>query len=129
MILRPHHLLCMKFFIGEGYSNDFTKNMSNVISKIKEDPDCKIVLKSSKDVICEHCHYHGEFFCDSNEKVSRYDENVLEICGFESNVEYKFSFLNYTVNKNIIEKKILSSICSDCSWYSICSELKTHHFR
>ena len=42
--LRPHHALCVRFFEGKGYSEDFTKNMYSVIEKLNNDPVIKIVF-------------------------------------------------------------------------------------
>ena len=34
-LIRPHHLLCMRYFQGCGYSDEFTENMRYVISNLK----------------------------------------------------------------------------------------------
>ncbi|HEZ7990826.1 MAG TPA: hypothetical protein RWO66_07705 [Ruminococcus sp.] len=35
IFLRPHHGLCIGFFEGKGYSDEFTANMSAVIEKLQ----------------------------------------------------------------------------------------------
>ena len=36
ILLRPHHVLCMHGFIGNGYTEEFAENMYSVIRQIKE---------------------------------------------------------------------------------------------
>lgn len=34
--IRPHHILCMKAYIGKGYSQKFNENMEKIIKTLKE---------------------------------------------------------------------------------------------
>lgn len=38
-LIRPHHMLCMQFFEGKGYSDGFVASMAAIKEKLeKEDP-------------------------------------------------------------------------------------------
>jgi len=49
--LRGHHLICLNFFKGEGYSEDF---ISNIHSVIGED---NIEIVQGPDDVCAWCPY------------------------------------------------------------------------
>jgi hypothetical protein len=53
--LRPHHLLCIRNFIGKGYSKDFVDNMKSLINTLEENPNQKVLIKSGLDDICKKC--------------------------------------------------------------------------
>lgn len=120
--IRPHHLLCMCFFEGKGYSKEFTKNMQYIIDNLKL--TTKITLSDNTDCICQKCPYNLSGKCKSFEKVKNYDEAVLKMCLLKTNTEYSFEFLNKVVKNEIIEKNDLQSVCRDCQWYSVCSNKK-----
>lgn len=83
--IRAHHGLCIGFFEGKGYSDDFTSNMSKMISLLEENPNVRII--DNTDEICKACPHDCCGVCASAEKVSRYDNAVLELCGIESGTE------------------------------------------
>ena len=41
--IRAHHLLCTENFVGEGYSDDFSKNMTRVLKELTENPKVKLL--------------------------------------------------------------------------------------
>jgi len=70
--LRPHHLLCMRLFKGEGYSEKFTSNMQSCINVLTKDSSQRFVLVGGYDDICLHCpNLNDENQC------SQGNENVL----------------------------------------------------
>lgn len=117
--LRPHHLLCLHFFEGKGYSNEFTANMTSVKSAL-EQLDPRIELVRSGDIICGSCPNNINGVCSSDEKVSRYDEAVLSLCGIDTDNELSFSSLQSIVLEKIIYPHRLQEVCGDCQWSCIC---------
>ncbi len=118
LMLRPHHLLCTKFFEGKGYSDSFTENMYKVISYLETDSEIKLITK--RDIICSECPEK----CTSG-KALDYDRKVLEYCKLDENKIYRYNQLRNTVKSGILEKNLLSEVCGDCQWYRICSKTKT----
>lgn len=118
--LRAHHGLCIQFFKGKGYSDDFIENMTNVIKKLNDNPPITIVTKD--DIICKICPNLNEGVCLSENKVNNIDKKVMDICNISKNeVMLAKDYLKLVYDK-IISKGMIEQICSDCQWISICSE-------
>lgn len=47
--LRGHHLICLNFFRGEGYSEDFIRNIYDIIGKEK------VEVVAGPDEVCKKC--------------------------------------------------------------------------
>ncbi|MDE7279668.1 MAG: DUF1284 domain-containing protein [Oscillospiraceae bacterium] len=119
--LRPHHLLCMNFFRGYGYSDDFTANMSEVIAELNSS-DPMVRLSADTDIVCRKCPHNKEGRCDTYEKVLRYDIAVLELLGLRENYTAHWSELKKAAQEKIISVGKLDKICSDCAWFYICGK-------
>lgn len=120
-LLRPHHLLCTEFFRGYGYSDEFSANMSKVISMMNTD-DPTVTLTADTDIICRKCPHNKDGICDSCEKVCRYDLAVLELLDIQKGDTAVWSELKRAAREKIIAAKKLSRICVDCQWFYICGK-------
>ena len=60
--IRAHHLLCTENFVGEGYSDEFSKNMTRVLKDSWEDIKklaCDIIFsKNRREEICGECQWN-----------------------------------------------------------------------
>ncbi len=119
--LRPHHGLCTAFFEGKGYSGDFVRNMADVIEMLETD-DPEIILTVGEDIICANCPNNRTHICESSDKVARYDNAVLEMCGLSAGDIVRRSDFRDTVFHRIISAGRLSEVCGDCQWFYICGE-------
>lgn len=119
--LRPHHALCIRFFEGKGYSEDFVRNMTEIIFLLGSD-DPQVTPTIGADIICAACPNNTNGKCSTEEKVSRYDKSVTELCAVPSGETLRWSELSDIVFRNIIAAGRLSEICADCCWYGICSQ-------
>ncbi|MGN0696045.1 MAG: DUF1284 domain-containing protein [Oscillospiraceae bacterium] len=118
--LRPHHGMCIAFFRGKGYDEDFTENMTDIIGMLnREDP--YITLTVSEDIICGKCPHNNEHCCDSCDKVSSYDNRALTLCGLSEGDTLPYSEFAGLVQDNILSAGKRSHICGDCCWNGICS--------
>lgn len=117
--IRPHHLLCINFFVGKGYSNDFTKNMYNVIKQLQQNP--KIKIHTNADTLCSKCPHNKLNICDDNSKVLDYDAKTLSLLNLNFDDQISWNDAQKLVSNNILEKDLLKNICGDCKWFSICS--------
>jgi len=43
LLLRPHHINCIFFYKGIGYSKDFIEGMDNILNLVKKEPNTKIL--------------------------------------------------------------------------------------
>lgn len=117
--IRPHHGLCAEFFVGKGYSEEFTENMAATLKVLSEN-NPKIVPKKDTDLICGHCPNNVCGNCASSEKVLRYDKRVLELCGIAEGTALFWEEYRRLLREKIIGAGRLREICGDCQWFPIC---------
>ena len=48
--IRPHHLVCVCFFRGKGYSEEFVANMTETVGRLKASSDGDTIGFSLKDL-------------------------------------------------------------------------------
>ncbi|RKM60348.1 DUF1284 domain-containing protein [Butyrivibrio sp. CB08] len=119
-MLRPHHGMCFQFYEGKGYSEDFTDHMGRIIREMEADPTQQVMLKVETDIVCENCPNNEGGKCTTQDKVKRYDEEVLKACGLEDRDEIPYADFITLVHDKIIKTGLRSDICGDCSWDYIC---------
>lgn len=120
--IRAHHLLCTRNFVGEGYSDDFSKNMTDIIRELKKNPEVQLLV--DLDDICKYCPENLGFKCKSDEKVKSYDEKVLEILGLSKDEIYSWKDINKACCDIIFSKDRREEICKDCQWNDLCKEIE-----
>ena len=119
MKLRPHHLLCTRFYSGHGYSEGFNLKMQAVLTKLKNGEQFTLTLGS--DDLCESCPNLSDGICRTQEKVSRYDTQTLLRLGLSDG-----DTLDPARTKELTDKKIFqvpnvfAAICGDCEWQALC---------
>ena len=96
--LRPHHGLCIRFFVEKGYSPEFTENMKKVIAEL-ESGDPVLTLCTGADVICRACTNNICGTCRDGEKVAAFDNALMDLCGLEEGQEIRWSELTDRVRK------------------------------
>ena len=119
MNVRPHHGLCGEFFQGKGYSGEFVENMSAVLDRLNSS-DPLVTLTVGTDRICCRCPHSKGGVCETVEKVTRYDNAVLELCGLSDGDVLRWREFRNMVRKKIISPGLLSEVCGDCIWFYIC---------
>lgn len=100
--LRPHHLLCVQKFAGEGYSEEFVENMAAVVGRIQRGAPAEIV--DGRDDICAACNEE----CDE-ERVRQRDEAVLKALQEES----------FAAAVALPEEERMR-VCAGCDWFELC---------
>ncbi len=121
--LRPHHVLCLNYFIGKGYSGEFVENMFNIKYLLCQKPDEKIVIHRGIDCICAACPNNLGTVCRTQGKVAHYDAEVAETCGFTEETPVLWSECERLVLEKIIRAPgVRKKICFDCLWKTICQQ-------
>lgn len=119
--LRPHHGLCLHYFRGEGYSEEFIKNMQSIVDELHTNPT--ILLVSGADSVCRTCPNRiGETNCACDAKVLHYDQKVLELCDLTISSTLTWNELEKKVHQHILSQNLRESICGDCSWNQLCTD-------
>lgn len=117
--LRPHHGMCLAFFIGKGYSEGFSAHMEKMLKEFQKNIPVRLVVHT--DEICSACPNNEKSVCNSTEKVEAYDRKVLEICGISEGAELDFLEFAGIIQEKIINTGLRDRICGDCQWNEICS--------
>ncbi len=119
--LRPHHGLCLRFFEGKGYSDEFVGNMSKVKNELAES-DPLITLTAMDDIICESCPERLSGHCAASGKAALYDRRVTEMLKTDFITVLKWSDFYRRAYEEIILSGRLREICADCKWFALCAD-------
>jgi hypothetical protein len=120
LILRGHHLLCLKGFQGYGYDDNFVENMTEVNSKRKMNTTT-ISLTNSPDDICKACPNLKDDLCEDehqNSRIISMDNEVLK--KFNISREYNAVELFDKINELFDCEESVSKICFNCKWHEEC---------
>ena len=120
LVLRGHHLLCLKGFQGYGYDEDFVENMIEVNSQRKLDTTT-VSLTNEADDLCEHCPNLKNNLCkDSthNETIRKMDDEVLK--KIDPSIEYDSVKLFEKIDEIFTNEESVSNICFNCMWHEKC---------
>lgn len=121
MKIRPHHLLCLPNFIGKGYDNAFAANMAQ--KKAQLEAEDIFTLAALCDDICAACPNRSGEWCETQEKVTRYDGAVTRALELTAGDTYSYAALQQRVAAEIFDQGRLQDICGDCEWFSLCEEI------
>ena len=116
--LRPHHGMCMAYFIGQGYSDGFTAHMAELLSGLG--PDSPVRLTVGTDAVSGACPNNKGGTCDKPERVAGYDRAVLTACGLEEGTVLPFGQFTALVQARILGAGRRAQICGNCQWNGIC---------
>lgn len=126
--VRPHHILCIRAYQGNGYSKEFSINMESIIKEIKAynsflnvnnlDYELnKVEIVFNTDSICEKCpNKLGENICYTQEKVKLLDLKIIRYFNIKEGI-HNYKELEKMVYDNMTED-VFNDICGECSWYN-----------
>ena len=120
LILRGHHLLCLKGFQGYGYSEEFTENMIEINTKRKSE-GMTIHLTNSPDDICKSCPNLKNGLCEDelqNNRIVSMDNEVLK--KLDASNDYDAIELFEKIDIIFNTKENVSKICFNCMWHDKC---------
>jgi hypothetical protein len=114
--LRGHHLICLNFFRGEGYSDDFIKNIYSVIGR----ENMEIV--EGPDDICARCPYLEDDRCVSveytDEMIMQQDREALLLLKFEPGMMVDWRTISDKLPEILKEWK--AKYCKSCGYRKVC---------
>ena len=119
--LRPHHLLCLPRFRGEGYSPEFIEKAKE-ISELLQEPDTTLILVDGPDDLCEKCPVMQECTYGEVHKLARdLDSIVLDAIGLKLHEEIKAKMALSRTAKAIPSVEM---VCTGCQWLDTCLEVE-----
>lgn len=116
--LRPHHGMCMAYFVGEGYSGSFSAHMAQLLSALR--PGSPVRLTLGTDAVCAACPNNAGGVCSKPDLVAGYDRAVLVRCGLTEGQVLPFGELTARVQARILAPGLRREICPGCQWAAIC---------
>ncbi len=119
--LRGHHLICLHFFGGEGYNQEFIKNLKDVLKSAVERG---IKINVGPDEVCIKCPYMKGKKCNYNEhaddEIREMDDKALDMLKLSEGM---------LVGWNTLKEKIpgifeawYTAYCSGCGWKRACEK-------
>ncbi|WP_457591698.1 DUF1284 domain-containing protein [Geoglobus sp.] len=116
--LRGHHLICLNFFSGEGYSQDFVENLRMIISQ----EDIEVIFGA--DDVCGRCPYLNDGVCSYSENA---EEEITELDQMAYNLLGVYPGQTTTwreIRKKLpgIMKKWKEFACQECDWKAVCGK-------
>lgn len=119
-LLRPHHLLCLQNYRGEGYSESFTGGMNMMVSQLRGNPLTMIRITEGADMLCRNCPNRRRSECSSC-RPALFDRNVRNVFGIR--------YGDIVSWKEVLEKTApltagrIEELCPGCQWKNICLEI------
>ncbi len=117
--LRGHHLICLQFYRGEGYSEEFIENLENVLEKARQSG---VLIVEGADDICKACPYLVDGKCsykeNAEEEIRYLDFLALTLLGLSSERTVSWKEISERVVDIIDEWK--DKACRDCEWRKVC---------
>ncbi|MEM0331553.1 MAG: DUF1284 domain-containing protein [Archaeoglobaceae archaeon] len=115
--LRGHHLICLHFFVGEGYDVRFIENLKDVLSKAEIDA---VEVVEGIDDVCKACPYN-KGYCAYSEKaekeIKEMDDFALKILSLKVGDKKFWSEIKIEVDR-ILE--LWKFYCKKCEWRRVC---------
>lgn len=116
--IRPHHGMCIAFFQGKGYSDEFTAHMRMMIEKLESNPT--VCITAQMDAVCVKCPNNMQGICEAAGKAEAYDKLVLSSCGLSDGMIMPYQDFKKSVYENILIPGKRGEICGNCQWNSLC---------
>ncbi len=114
--LRGHHLICLNFFRGEGYSDDFIKNIYSIIE------NQKVEVVAGPDEVCKKCPSLVANKCENddytNEEILFQDKEALRLLGYKAGDITNWEIISTRLPLIMDEWK--SEFCLNCRYLKVC---------
>lgn len=118
--LRGHHLVCLHFFKGEGYSREFIENLSDVLSKVEKDEEIEVV--EGADDVCRACPSLQAGKCaskpDAEQEVRKLDRMAMDRLGIEVGGKVLWRDVKTVIYATTNEW--FAAYCRGCEWERVC---------
>lgn len=122
--LRGHHLICLHFFRGEGYNQEFVENLENVMHRAANGEEIEVV--EGADDICRACPTLKGKECVAKPgvdvEIREMDAEAVAYLGVDVNSKVRWKEIKVKVIA--LSRKWLVAFCEGCEWEKVCTEKK-----
>ena len=118
ILLRPHHLLCLKGYKGLNYNKQQVRNWSAISEILNKNSDVDVVIVNGKDDLCKNCPAKSpkhEYVCKES-AVNALDKKVQLMLGLVIGQVYNFKNLMRAIENYMDCNKHLL-LCKTCAWW------------
>lgn len=122
--LRPHHALCMRHYVGKGYSEDFTDNMSAIHARLNSGKREMVQVIMHRDSLCMPCPHQVDAACEHEQWVQQLDRTIAQLCSLKSGQWLPWRDLCAIMDDHIFNTGKWHELCADCPWHSLCEEVQ-----
>jgi hypothetical protein len=119
--LRGHHLICLHFFHGKGYSPKFIENLNNILKAAAESG---VEVFQGADDVCRACPYMKAEKCmydeHSDEEIKEMDEVALTLLNETPSMKTEWHLIKERIPE--IFPLWLERYCKKCPWEKACKD-------
>jgi uncharacterized protein len=118
--LRPHHLMCLRFYRGEGYSPPFVDNLTATLERARSGG---AIVVDGPDDICAACPGLRDNFCawddGSEAEVRRIDALASRLVDVAPGDAVGWTTTEDAVVAGLREWS--TDACRPCTWHTVCA--------
>ena len=122
--LRGHHLICLHFFRGEGYSPEYVQNLREILSGAEE--GMKVEVSSGADDICRVCPNLAGELCSYSKgaeaEIRGMDDTALSLIGAERGGSVFWTDIAGKLPALLPEWS--RKYCKECYWRNVCMNVE-----
>jgi hypothetical protein len=129
--LRPHHLLCVLTYRGEGYSPAFCANLDAVVDRIARAEAIEIC--TGPDEICAPLAGSPAAHC-GDESISARDAAATQAIGellgttLVNGAELRIDGSLLDRERKAFAAGTIRAACVGCEWHSLCTDIARRNF-
>lgn len=121
---RGHHLICLHFFQGEGYSEEYVENLRNVLKRADKKEEIEVV--EGPDDICRACPSLKEDRCNHKNgadlEISNLDNIATKFLNVAKGEKVTWSSIKDRIK--LAPKEWLTAFCEGCDWENVCNRTR-----
>ena len=119
--LRGHHLICLQFFHGEGYSEEFVDNLRMTRELLRDEA---VGIAAGPDDVCRKCPHLKDDACGYNEhaeqEIREMDQRALRLLAAAPGGSATWDEIREKLP--MIFHKWHASYCMICDWRGACEK-------
>ncbi len=120
MRLRGHHLVCLHFYRGEGYSEAFVSHLTGLIGRAEGGEPVEVV--AGPDDLCRACPWLKHGVCVHREgaeaEIQEMDEAALALLGLKPGAQVTWEGLRERLPGLMPVWR--ERFCRACEWRAVC---------
>ncbi|MFY9139915.1 MAG: DUF1284 domain-containing protein [Thermacetogeniaceae bacterium] len=124
MKLRGHHLICLHYYRGEGYSEDYVEHLWKIVKKAEGGETIEVI--AGADDVCKACPYLKGDSCAHKEgaeqEIRELDQKAFDFLSVQPGSRVLWSDLQKKVMA--APKDWFDSFCSGCDWFDLCTRIR-----